>query len=299
MLLPKLASLTKPLCLLCSFLLLLNSCQQNTGDTAETQASVTDTITTNEAETDTKAEDVQAVQAEPSQTLAENFPEDQMIQFTDEGLNGLCGHKYGCVEQQITPLGWSPDGKFAYFLEEANEAVQNTTIHFVIQDLATDEIVEQQTFKASEQAGYSEETDNYTVLTVWKQQEASYREMLERHNVKLGQGTTLLLLGDLAESIPFTFSSRDKMRKNELFAIKEVDQHWLVAANEKGGEKRIAQQYMGKYDLVLKTKPLGGFVSPFEERVAVLEGLEKRGYEGPPNVLRLQIVGCDLSKGFE
>lgn len=299
MLLPKPALMISRLFILCLFTSLLNNCQQNKTETSEIQATSNENIATKVSESDSKLEDEQAAVVTPIKPLAENFPEDQLVQFADGELNGLCGNKYGCEEQRITPLGWSRDGKFAYFLEEANEAVQNTTIHFIVQDLSTDERVEQQTFKASEQAGYSEETDNYTVLSIWKRQEEAYRELIEKHKVQLGQGTDFLLLPALTDSISCSFFSRDKMRKNELFAIKEVAQHWLMVEDGKGAEKRIALQHMGQYDLILKTKPLGGFLSPFEQKVAIVDGLEKRGYEGPPNVLRLQVVGCDLTQGFE
>lgn len=299
MLLPKPVSNLNRLLLLGFVMILMNNCHQNGSETTEAEASSEDTTATAVVELDTSVREMQAVQAVPPPALAENFPEDQQLEFTAEDLKGLCENKYGCEEQRITPLGWSSDGKFAYFLEEANEAVQNTTIHFIIQDLSTDKRVEQQTFKASEQPGYSEDTDNYTVLSVWQEREQPYRELLEKHKVELGQGTAFISLKDLAASIPFSFTSRDQMRNNELFAIKEVDQHRLLAKDDKGAEKRIAQQRMGTYDLILKTQPLGVFKSPFEQKVAVLEGLEKRGYEGPPNVLRLQIIGCDLTQGFE
>ena len=275
------------------------ACEQSDPAAGEQpEATVTDsTITLQEAEASKEAAAI-AKTAPAVPELSADFPEDQLVSLNGDHLAGLCDNQYGCLQETLYPLGWSPDGKFAYLLEEANEAVQNTTIHLRIQDMDSDEILEEHTFKASEQPGWTEDTDNYSVMGIWRSQETLYDSLLQIHQIRLGVGTQFYPLVIMKQRYAVNFTAQDKLRQNVLFDIQEVDQHWLVARK---GERRktICKQTMGKYDLVIASQPLGGFHSPFEERLAVVDGLEKRGYEGPPNVLRLQLVGCDLEAGFE
>ncbi len=231
--------------------------------------------------------------------LSVDFPEDQIIIFGTDDLGRLCDHKYGCIEEKLCALGWSADGKFAFMLQEANEAVLNTTIHFTIQDMESDEVLEKHTFKASNEPDWSEETDNYSIMGIWRKNEILYDSLVRRHQIQLGAGSSFYPMSTLEDKHAILFQAQDKMRHNTLFDIQEVDQHRIVANTADRRSKIICRQMMSKYDMVIASQPLGGFSSPFEDRLAILDGLEKRGYEGPPNVLRLQLVGCDLRKGVE
>ena len=95
---------------------------------------------------------------------------------------------------------------------------------------------------------------------------------------------------------PYRFKAINKMAHSDLFDLDFVSEHRLEASEEGGNKKIILKHTFGKYDLVIATQALGYFQSPFEDRVAVVDGFEKRGYEGPPNVLKLKVVGCNLSQ---
>lgn len=284
-------------------IVVIASCRPKAADSdiaqEEQAVQVVDSIEESTALTQERSTDNMQLRAQPEPDLSPDFPEDQAVEPDGAILKNMCNNKYGCLVEKLYPLGWSADGKFAYLLEEANEAVQNTTIHFRVQDTESDKILAERTFKASDQPEYTEENDNYSVMGIWRAQELQYDSLLRQYNVQLGQGTEFYPIRESGSDWPYTFTDQNKMRKNELFGIKEVDQHRLQAVQSGVGEKMILQQQYGKYDLVIRTGVLGYFKSPFEERIAVLDGMEKRGYEGPPNVLKLQLVGCDLSKGFE
>ena len=271
-----------------------------TSTDATTEAATADTVTTSTAAEGENQEMTKrgVTEAAPVEELDPNFPASAKVDFNQVNLQPLCANKYGCLQEGFYPLGWSADGKFAFLLENTNEAVQNTTVHLVIQDMESDEEVLRQTFKASEQAGYSEETDDYTAAGIWRANEADYRKLLAEHQIQLGQGITLLLPENLNADHGIQIKTEDEKKKNVLFDIMMVDTHQLYASKEGRSQKRVARQQMGKYDMVLQTKPLGYFQSPFEGRIAILDAMEKRGYEGPPNVLKLQLVGCDLDNGF-
>jgi hypothetical protein len=224
------------------------------------------------------------------------FPKDQMVEFTPEMLSGLCTSKYSCLEEIIYPLGWSEDGKFAYLIEEANEAVYNYTLHFIIQDTETDKQLVKETFKASDQPSYKQDDTAIDLESVWSSRKDRYSELLSQHNIRTGNGTQFYGMPWVKSQRPYRFNGINKMAHSDLFDLDFVSEHRLEASEQGGSKKIILKHTFGKYDLVIATQALGYFQSPFEDRVAVVDGFEKRGYEGPPNVLKLKVVGCDLSQ---
>jgi hypothetical protein len=230
--------------------------------------------------------------------VIDNFPQDQKVEFTSAMLKPLCTNKYGCLKATIYPLGWSADGKFAYLIEEANEAVVNLTLHFIIQDMETDKQLIKNTFKASEQAGYREEKGLYTVKSVWAMQEEQYNRWITDHQISAGNGTVFYPLTEAKADWPYRFSSSNKMMHSDMFDLDFVSEHQLQATQQGVGKKTIFQHTFSKYDLALATQAIGYFHSPFEERIAVVDAFERRGYEGPPNVLKMMVVGCTLGEGF-
>lgn len=231
--------------------------------------------------------------------IADNFPQDQKVEFTSAMLKPLCTNKYGCLEETIYPLGWSQDGKFAYLIEEVDEAVINLTLHFIIQDMETDEQLVKDTFKASDQADYREEKGQYTVKKVWATHQEKYNKWITEYQVSAGNGTLFYPLTETKADWPYRFTSADKKQRNDMFDLDFISEHQLRITQHGVGKKTILKHTFGKYDLALATKVIGYFKSPFEERIAVVDALEKRGYEGPPNVLKIMLVGCKLGEGFE
>lgn len=221
----------------------------------------------------------------------------QKVEMTAEILGPLCSHKYGCIEDAIRPVGWSNDGKFAYLIEEAFEAVNNYKLRLFIQDMETDEILAEKSWEASEQAGWTEEQD-FDFNEVWAKERATFVGLIAEHKIQEGLGTKLLPLPYQLEGRSYQVENRDILSRSDYTGNDIVSKHELIAVATGLGQKRIANQTFGKYDLVQATHVLGVFKSPFEDRIAVLDAAEYRGYEGPPNVLKFKMVGCQLKGGF-
>lgn len=239
-----------------------------------------------------------AIQAR-SAAINDGFPKDQRVEFTSEMLNGLCTSKYSCLEETIYPIGWSADGKFAYLLEEANEAVVNYTLHLIVQDTKTDKQLLKDTYKASEQPNSKSEDTSIDFSIVWEENKDKYNELLLEHKISGGNGTQFYGIPWVTSQRPYRLKALNKMTHNDLFDVDVVAEHRLEISEQGVGKKVILSHTFGKYDMALATQALGYFESPFENRIAVINAYEKRGYEGPPNVLKLMIVGCDLSQGFK
>lgn len=211
--------------------------------------------------------------------------------------SSICNTKYGCLHQALIPIGWSEDGKFAYLLEHANEAVDNLQLDFIIQDMETDELVVKESWKAEDQPDYKEE-GQYTTSMVWEQEWDHYQEVLDYHAIEQGKGTALYELPYVYRGGVCSFTKENTMTISDYTGNEVIKAHKLYAVRTDGASKRIRSATYNKYELMLQTTVLGVFRSPYEARIAVLEGEEQRGYEGPPNVLRLQLVGCHLEEGY-
>ncbi|PSR12059.1 MAG: hypothetical protein DA408_07270 [Bacteroidetes bacterium] len=238
-----------------------------------------------------------------AQSRSADFPAGEWVEFTPAVLGDLCSNKYGCLQDKLYPLGWSEDGRFAYLIERANEAVTNFTLHLIIQNTNTDQLVVEKIFKASDQKGYTEDNDQWTVSSVWKANRSAYQQLLDEHGIHLGNGTQFYPLPYQVGETTYRFSSANEKVMNDYSGKEVVSKHRLVAQAAGQGQgqrqKNILTHTFGKYDLALATRALGVFKSPYENRVAVVDAWEKRGYEGPPNVLKLLVVGCILEDGFK
>ena len=236
-----------------------------------------------------------------AQSRSADFSPGEWVPFNTAMLGDLCSNKYGCLQDKLYPLGWSEDGRFAYLIERANEAVTNFTLRFLIQDMNTDQLVAEKNFKASEQEGYTEDNDRWTVTSVWEANRPAYQQLLDEHGIHLGTGTQFHPLPYQEGNTTYRFTSANEKVMNDYSGKEVVSKHRLVAqASVQGkGQKNILTHTFGKYDLALATRALGVFKSPYENRVAVVDAWEKRGFEGPPNVLNLLLVGCTLEGGFK
>jgi hypothetical protein len=224
-------------------------------------------------------------------------PINQKVEIVPEMLGLLCQNKYGCLEEVIYPIGWSEDGKFAYLIEGAYEAVNNYSLQLFIQDMKTDKIIAEKLWKASDQPGWSESKD-YDFGMAWKSQSSVFSKLLEENQIRSGDGIRFYPLPYQFDGQRYQFKNGDKMVPSDYTGDEVVGEHELLAIAPGLGQKSLGKQTFGKYDMVQQTHALGLFKSPFEDRVAVLDGAEYRGYEGPPNVLRFKLMGCKLKDGF-
>lgn len=239
----------------------------------------------------------EAPMARSQRSVAPASPIDQRVEMTKAVLGPLCQNQYGCLEEEIYPLGWSEEGKFAYLLAYPSEAVENYRLTLFIQDMLTDKIVEQREWEANKQPGNKGEQE-YDFSFVWENQRNVFRKVMEEHAIQEGTGNQFYRLPYKAGNYSYAFASNNTKVVSDYTGGEIIRQHQLLAKAGNLGQKRILRQDFGKYDLVLNTHALGLFKSPFEDRVAVVDAAEKRGYEGPPNVLKIMVVGCELEQGF-
>jgi len=210
----------------------------------------------------------------------------------------------GAIRQQLYadgfyPIGWSRDGKFAYYIEPVDEACGCYFGELIIQDLWTDKILWH--FKNDPQSrvddkGAPIEDD---IRKLWRRNQKMFSEKLREHGiVPLARFT---MLGRMFTSIGKAYAAKVSAPKGkDDDGSQRVKNITLDLSSPALGTKTLFKE---SYAAEMFTAPLeaavaGAFKSPYENRVAVLMIKVQRGYEGPPHTVEVQIAGADLKSGF-
>jgi len=203
------------------------------------------------------------------------------------------------IEAKFYPIGWSRDGKFAYAIEKPNEAADCQPAGFYIQNMVTDKMVAR-----IEGCYETPDPDHPDIHRYFAKKSGQIRRLLHRYGIRQtitdlrsfpigsdqrGYGVDLHARYANAPQIfgnseKFLTSLRLTLHKKRNYAIQK--------------SKTIFTQHLkptdGYYDAVVT----GYIDSPFEQRIAVILVYIQRGWEGPPNVTQIKLVGGSLVKEF-
>lgn len=196
------------------------------------------------------------------------------------------------------PIGWSRDGKFAYYVEPVDEACGCYFAELRIQDLRTDKILWE--FKNDpnsrvDKDGSPLEDD---IQKLWKRNQKLFAEKLNEHGI-----VPVARFAMLRRS----FSSGGKTYSAKAISKRSGDEDGLrvknvvfeVSSPSLGKKTVFSAQYSGEvYESPLDVGVAGAFKSPYENRAAIIMINVQRGWEGPPHTVDVRIAGADLMKGF-
>lgn len=211
------------------------------------------------------------------------------------------GHEYPqLIAEKFFPIGWSRDGKFAYYVEPVDEACGCYFAALVIQDLRTDKILWE--FKYNQ----GKETDDEgnmppedSIEKLWAKNQKLFSQKLKENGIQATSG--LKLLGNkFANGGRSYTASVEKVFANDDDGTPRIKKVSTFLSSSKLGKKNI---YSESFEPDLFAAPLnaaavGALKSPFENRTAIILIVVRRGWEGPPHTADVRIVGADLLKGF-
>ena len=198
------------------------------------------------------------------------------------------------LREKFFPIGWSKDGKFAYYSEPVDEACGCYFAELVIQDMRTDKIV----------WGYSNTNDDFgeeppeeTVESFWKKKQKEFSRKLAQYGIVAEKNFVLL-------NSPVEY--RNDLLTPELKVNLEIDNEDSVEGNiilrllskNKGSKTIYEKKYKKSYDHIRGAEISGVLTSPFEPRAAVIMVETLRGWEGPPSITQIKVVGASLTTGF-
>ena len=199
------------------------------------------------------------------------------------------------------PIGWSRDGKFAYYTEPVDEACGCYFAELAIVDLRTDKVLWQFKNEPNDRVDKEGAPIADDIRKLWKRNEKLFAEKLREH--KIEQVSRFSLLPAVFRSSGRSYTAKvssifgkdedgnRRIRKLDLvFSSPALGRKSLYGAEYKGDE-----MYTSPLDAIVA----GAFKSPYENRVAVVMLQVQRGWEGPPHTVNVNISGADLLTGFE
>lgn len=194
------------------------------------------------------------------------------------------------------PIGWSKDGKFAYYTEPADEACGCYFASLIIQDMQTDKVVWSYT---NVNQDFGDNPPEETIESFWKKHQKEFSRRLAQFRIVAGSDFKLLNspLETANDSIKIDFFS--DVQLTEDFYNSKGNVILKLISNKKGAKTVYRKSYSGTGSAGIINISIGGvLLSPFEPRTAIVLVETHRGWEGPPNVTQINPVGANLMTGF-
>jgi hypothetical protein len=200
------------------------------------------------------------------------------------------------ITENFFPVGWSKDGKFAYYTEPGDEACGCYFGQLIILDTVNDK--ELWSFKYN--GLDDQDKPKYRAITdLWRKNRRLFSDKLNQYGI-IPQGRFSLL------RFPINGAS-DQLRADLKLEEKEDEESRLYGpikkatlqiSSRRGGTKIVHEETYPEYGL-LDMKVLGYLKSPYEQRIAIIMLEVWRGYEGPPHVTHVKVAGSSLTTGFK
>ena len=201
--------------------------------------------------------------------------------------------------ENFYPIGWSKDGKFAYYLEPVDEACGCYFGKLVISDLKNDAVVWRFDY-SSEDDEDSNSKKPKSLVALWNANRKLFSAKLSENNIEPHRPVRVL---------PFPISSEsDRVTPTLSIERKPLSKADRIYGNISRARVQLTSRQNGKKTVLdqayADAKPLyvgivGYLKSPLESRVAIILVEIYRGYEGPPHVGSVRIVGASLEKRFQ
>lgn len=228
----------------------------------------------------------QPVELRAVRSLRRIFPEYYGQSFHGESL----------ITENFFPVGWSKDGKFAYYTEPGDEACGCYFGQLIILDTVNDK--ELWSFKYD--GLDDQDKPKYKAITdLWRKNRRLFSDKLNQYGI-IAQGSFSLLRFPIA-------SAGDQLRADlkieetsdqEARIYGAIKKATLQISSQRGGTKIVHEESYPEYG-PLDMKVLGYLKSPYEQRIAIIVLEVQRGYEGPPHTTHVKVVGSSLTTGFK
>ena len=204
---------------------------------------------------------------------------------------GLAG-----LTESFYPIGWSENGAFAYIVEPADEACGCYFANLVIKDLKTDKVLWHFDYEST---GFDEKDNKpKSIRAFWQFNQKLFSKKLREHQIRQKTGFVLEFFPIINDGDELTVTlsvERDRKRWETQF----VSAIGVQVSSKRKGKKIVYEDRDLADSQVLDATLLGYLKSSLEPRIALILIEVHRGYEGPPNVAKVKLVGSDLSSGFK
>ena len=195
------------------------------------------------------------------------------------------------------PIGWSKDGKFAYYLEPVDEACGCYFGKLVIVDLKNDAVLWQFDYTSEDDEERNPKKPE-SLAALWAANRKLFSGKLNENNIEAQRSPRVLRfpINYKADRVAPVLSVERKPMSEADRIYGDVARTRVQLSSRNGKKTVLDQEYS-------EAKPLyvgivGYLKSPLEPRVAIILVEIYRGYEGPPHVGAVRIVGASLDQNF-
>ncbi len=187
------------------------------------------------------------------------------------------------IPENFYPIGWSKDGKFAYYVEPVDEACGCYFATLVIQDMRTDKKVWE--FKYSQDDSYvgDKMTGPGDIRSLWKKNQKLFSEKLAENGI-VASRTEMLSKTFTSGRRKFTAKMTKNLGPNANGYEDRVNLYTVSLSSPKLGAKKVftsEDHTKDEFWFMLDAGLIGVIKSPFEDRIAIVAVEVMRGYEGP------------------
>lgn len=200
------------------------------------------------------------------------------------------------IDAIFYPLGWSKDGKFAYAIEPPDEAVGSYFLNVYVQDLVTDKILWQDKYQSppESKSGYQ------SFAAYWTANESAMKARLQKYGIAPMQEGVLFAGPINYGNDQVQYQVQKKLKAQPDFGnLAMVSEYQVEVSSASRGKKTVHKETYKAPLSVLDVDVIGYLRGDDPERVAILVGGVKRGWEGPPHVTWFKVVGTNLKRGFK
>lgn len=282
-------------------LFVLGSCSNEKKQQNNSQDS-SDSTFVPQTESSYQKEDEQLIQAQAQRAQKE---EDSLAKTEPKSADKV-KKQYNCPSElkychqsneflfdKFYPIGWSEDGKFAFFYEAADEASGLYHFEFVIQSMVSDKILYK--WKLEDEI----DLDKGSVKQMFKDNQMLFCAKLDEYGIIQEKKISLLESQFDSNGKKYKVTIENEMELNQDFGFEVVKSTEIFIKCPDLGTKKIYSYTENDYSMVLGASIAGVIKSPYEERVVVLVRSERWGYEGPPDVISCFVVGSNLTETFK
>ena len=188
----------------------------------------------------------------------------------------------------LKPVGWSKDGKFAYVVEYADEACGCYCMSLNIIDAKKN--------KQLWTTEYNDQGEKKDLSFYWSNKYDSVKMMLNKYGI-IQEDKKMELAPNVFEfdGRQYALNIKSNSNKEPDYGVDIVDEAEIFVKSS-NKEVKVADCPISKPSRMMSVLTTGFIRSPYENVIAILYNCERIGYEGPPHVVTVNIVGFDLSK---
>lgn len=192
---------------------------------------------------------------------------------------------------EFYPIGFSPEGNFAYINRPCDGGCGCCTHDIIIQDLLTDKIETQLSLVPTEEMGSQSHLESW-IKNFSKVEKALKLKGISQSSLQIKSSSSFI---DDITSHKYDIKINKKVKENEYSAEQGSELSYSVYVTiDNGKTKRITK---GVFQYAYDLEYLGYIRSPYSDMIAVVLNKKQRGFEGDINN-DVVVVGCHLDPSF-